>query len=157
MQSIETKATDANAAFGDFHRAFEAFRETNDERLAQIEQRMASDVVTEDKLSRIDRALDETKRRLDRALLDQGRPRLAAEAKQDDHAQREHKAAFRAYMRSGDSAGLKSLEEKAMSGSSNPDGGYLVTPAAETDILRRMANISPIRAISTVREISTST
>ena len=44
-----------------------------------------------------------------------------------------------------------------MSGSSNPDGGYLVTPAAETDILRRMANISPIRAISTVREISTST
>jgi len=156
MQTIETKSTDANAAFGDFHRAFEAFRETNDERLAQIEQRMASDVVTEDKLSRIDRAIDETKRRLDRALLDQSRPRLQAEARQDDHAQSEHKAAFRAYMRSGDSAGLKTLEEKAMSGSSNPDGGFLVTPAAEREILRRMANISPIRSIATVREISTS-
>ena len=146
MQTIETKSTDANAAFGDFHRAFEAFRETNDERLAQIEQRMASDVVTDEKLARIDRAIDETKRRLDRAVLDQSRPRLATEVKQDDHAQREHKAAFRTYMRSGDSAGLKALEEKVMSGSSNPDGGYLVTPAAETNILRRMANISPIRA-----------
>ncbi len=157
MQTIETKSTDANAAFGDMHRAFEAFRETNDERLTQIEQRMASDVVTEDKLSRIDRALDETKRRLDRALLDQSRPRLAAETKQDDHTRREHKEAFRNYMRSGDSSGLKMLEEKAMSGSSGADGGFLVTPAAETDILRRMANISPIRAIATVREISTST
>ena len=155
MQSIETKSTDANAAFGDFHRAFEAFRETNDERLAQIEQRMASDVVTEDKLSRIDRALDETKRRLDRALLDQSRPRLQAEARQDDQGQREHKAAFRAYMRSGDSAGLRLIEEKGMSTGSNADGGYLVTPAAETEILRRMANISPVRAIATVREIST--
>jgi HK97 family phage major capsid protein len=159
MQTNEIKSTDANAnaAFGDMHRAFEAFRETNDERLAQIEQRMASDVVTEEKLSRIDRALDETKRRVDRALLDQSRPRLAAETKQDDHARREHKEAFRAYMRTGDSSGLKALEEKAMSGTSGPDGGYLVTPAAETDILRRMANISPIRSIATVREISTST
>jgi len=159
MQTNEIKSTDANAnaAFGDMHRAFEAFRETNDERLAQIEQRMASDVVTEEKLSRIDRALDETKRRVDRALLDQSRPRLSAETKQDDHARREHKEAFRAYMRTGDSSGLKALEEKAMSGTSGPDGGYLVTPAAETDILRRMANISPIRSIATVREISTST
>ena len=155
MQTIETKSTEAVAAFGDFHRAFEAFRETNDERLAQIEQRMASDVVTEEKLTRIDTALDETRRRLDRVLLDQSRPRLAFEQKQNDHAQSEHKAAFRNYMRSGDSAGLKGLEEKAMSGASNPDGGYLVTPAAETEILRRMANISPIRAIATTREIST--
>ena len=155
MQTIETKSTEAVAAFGDFHRAFEAFRETNDERLAQIEQRMASDVVTEEKLTRIDTALDETRRRLDRVLLDQSRPRLAFEQKQNDHAQSEHKAAFRNYMRSGDSAGLKGLEEKAMSGTSNPDGGYLVTPAAETEILRRMANISPIRAIATTREIST--
>ena len=155
MQTTETKSTDAVAAFGDFHRAFEAFRETNDERLAQIEQRMASDVVTEEKLTRIDHALDDTRRRLDRALLDQARPRLSAETKLTDHAQSEHKAAFRSYMRSGDSAGLKMLEEKAMSGSSNPDGGYLVTPAAETEILRRMANISPIRSIASVREIST--
>ena len=154
-KSNEAKSTEALAAFGDFHRAFEAFRQTNDERLAQIEQRMSSDVVTEEKLARIDTALDDTRRRLDRALLDQSRPRLSPQTMPTDHAQAEHKAAFRSYMRSGDSAGLKLLEEKAMSGASNPDGGFLVTPAAETEILRRMANISPIRAIASTREIST--
>ena len=101
MQTIETKSSAAGSAFEDLHRAFEAFRETNDERLAQLEQRMSSDVLTEEKLARIDRALDETKRRIDRAVLDQSRPRLSGENKQDDHSQREHKNAFRAYMRSG--------------------------------------------------------
>ena len=156
MQTIETKSSAAGSAFEDLHRAFEAFRETNDERLAQLEQRMSSDVLTEEKLARIDRALDETKRRIDRAVLDQSRPRLSGENKQDDHSQREHKNACRAYMRSGEAAGLKLLEEKAMSGGSGPDGGYLVTPAAETEIMRRVANISPIRNIASTREISTS-
>ena len=155
MQTIETKSSVAGNAFEDLHSAFQAFRETNDERLGQLEQRMASDVVTEEKLARIDRAIDETKRRIDRAILDQSRPRLSGESRQDDHSQREHKAAFRAYMRSGEASGLKLLEEKAMSGGSGPDGGYLVTPAAETEIMRRVANISPIRTIASTREIST--
>ncbi len=154
MDIQETKAVDAASAFGELHRAFEAFRETNDERLGQIESRLTSDVITEEKLTRIDRALDEAKSRLDRALLEQSRPRLG-ETQMRESDQREHKAAFRNYMRSGDSVGLKALEEKAMSGSSGVDGGYLLTPAVERDILRRMANISPIRAVATVREIST--
>ena len=45
--------------------AFEAFKDTNDERLTQIERPSAADVVTSDKLARIDRALDETKRTID--------------------------------------------------------------------------------------------
>ena len=155
MQTIETKSSVAGNAFEDLHSAFQAFRETNDERLGQLEQRMASDVVTEEKLARIDRAIDETKRRIDRAILDQSRPRLSGESRQDDHSQRVHKAAFRAYMRCGEASGLKLLEEKAMSGGSGPDGGYLVTPAAETEIMRRVANISPIRTIASTREIST--
>ena len=40
---------------------FEAFRETNDERLSQLETRMSGDILTEEKLQRIDRALEETK------------------------------------------------------------------------------------------------
>lgn len=157
MQSQETKAVDGATAFNDLHRAFEAFRETNDERLSQLETRMGSDVVTEEKLQRIDRALEDTKSRLDRAMLNAARPQLSNDMRDDDFASREHKAAFRSYMRSGDSAGLKQMEEKAMSGTSGPDGGFLVAPPVERDILRRLANISPIRAVATVREISTST
>jgi HK97 family phage major capsid protein len=142
---------------GDINQAFAAFRETNDERMAQIERRMAGDVVTEEKLARIDRALDETKRRLDNSIMEKSRPRLAGEVCDNDPLLREHKGAFRDYMRSGDSVGLKTLEEKAMSAASGADGGFLVPVPAEREILRRMTAASPIRAIASVREISTAT
>ena len=51
---LETKV-----AFGDMMQAFEAFKEANDERLAQIEARMSADVVTAEKVDRINRAVDE--------------------------------------------------------------------------------------------------
>ena len=57
---LETKV-----AFGDMMQAFAAFREANDERLAQIEARMSADVVTSEKVDRINRAVDEAKARLD--------------------------------------------------------------------------------------------
>jgi hypothetical protein len=44
--NVEIKSADPANAFGDLHRAFAAFREANDERLAQIEHRLSSDVVT---------------------------------------------------------------------------------------------------------------
>ena len=156
---IETKSVpgDAVAAFDEFHRTFGAFRETNDERIAQLEQRLAADVVTEEKLARIDGALDETRRRMDRFLIEKARtPQQASERSVEPHV-REHKAAFRAYMRSGEAATLKSLEEKALSSGSGPDGGYLVPQPAEREILRRLSTMSPIRSIASVREISTST
>ena len=153
----ENKAAPAEAvaALNEFNRTFHAFRETNDDRIAQIEQRLSADVITEEKLARIDRALDETKQRIDRVTLDHARPHLGANDVKNNVHDREHKAAFRGYMRSGESGGLKSLEGKAMSEASGPDGGYLVPPAAETEILRRMTSISPIRALASVREIST--
>ena len=153
---IEVKASSGDH-ISDINHAFAAFRETNDERMAQIERRMAGDVVTEEKLARIDRALDETKRRLDNSIMEKSRPRLAPEARDNDPLMREHKGAFRDYMRSGDSVGLKALEEKALSSGSGPDGGFLVPVPAEREILRRMTAASPIRAIASVREISTAT
>lgn len=154
-QIIGAPETKAPAAYDEVRRAFEAFRETNDERFAQIEQRLSVDVLAEEKLARIEGALDDARRRLDRVSLDAARPRLdgkAAETK--DVALDEHKQAFRAYARSGEASGLKALEAKALSSGSGPDGGYLVPAPAERELLRRMAQISPIRAISSVREIS---
>ncbi|HEY8261611.1 MAG TPA: phage major capsid protein [Methylosinus sp.] len=154
MSSLETKSLAGEDVLADLHRAFSAFKDTNEERLAQIETRLGADVVTEDKLQRIDRALDETKQRLDRVALDLARPKLGG-APAADEAAREHKSAFALYMRAGESAGLKALESKALSAGSGPDGGYLVPTPAEQEILRRLARLSPIRAIASVREIST--
>ena len=66
---IKSAPDDVAAAFEDFSRAFEAFRDTNDTRLSEIETRLGADVVTEKKLTRIDAALDDAKRRLDRIAL----------------------------------------------------------------------------------------
>ncbi|WP_445501833.1 phage major capsid protein [Microvirga sp. G4-2] len=154
---VETKSVsdDVASAFEDFARAFEAFKDANDTRLSEIETRLTSDVVTEEKLARIDTALDDAKRRLDRLALDRSRPPLGRSAEHPrDPMLTEHKAAFHAYMRSGEATGLKRLEEKALSAGSGPDGGYLVPDTIETEVLRRLSAISPIRAISSVRVIS---
>jgi HK97 family phage major capsid protein len=153
---IKSAAQDIAGAVDDLHRAFAAFRETNDSRLDQIESRLSADVLTEEKLARIDSALDETKARMDRIALERARPGMSRDdAAGQSSGSREHKAAFRAYMRSGESNGLKALEEKALSAGSGPDGGYLVPLPAEREILQRMAAVSPIRSIASVREIST--
>ena len=156
-QIFETKSSgqDAAQAFEEFSRVFAAFRETNDDRLGQIENRLSADVLTEEKLGRIDRALDHTKARLDQLALKAKRPALGERGGEPaDPADREHKAAFESYVRTGDSQGLKLLEGKALSSGSGPDGGYLVPVPQERELLRRMALISPIRALATVREIS---
>jgi HK97 family phage major capsid protein len=151
---MEVKAIngDVAGAVDDLHRAFAAFRETNDDRLDQIESRLSADVLTGEKLARIDQALDEA----NQFTIERSRPGLGRVTDSGNEGMsREHKAAFRSYMRSGESSGLKALEEKALSSGSGPDGGYLVPQPAEREILQRMAAISPIRAIASVREIST--
>lgn len=152
MQTLENKSA-ASALINDLHQAFTAFRDANDERLAQIETKMGADALTEEKLARIDQALDETKSRLDRLALDIARPRLGGPF--ETEGCNEHKSAFGHYMRAGEATGLKALEAKAMSRASGPDGGYLVPTPAEQEILRRLAKLSPIRAIASVRAIST--
>lgn len=150
----ETKGADISEAFGDFMNAFEAFRETNDERLTQIESRFGEDTVTADKVDRIGRALDEQKRAMDQLLLKKARPALARETA-TERLVSEHKQAFEAYVRRGDERALQAVDTKAMSYGSGPDGGYLVPEETETEIGKRLANLSPIRAIASVRQVST--
>lgn len=154
----ETKAagSDLAVALDDVRYAFESYRATNDQRLAEIETRGGLDPLTEEKLMRIDAALDESRRRLDRLTLDRSRPALGHDGPRDPLLH-EHKAAFASYIRTGEAGGLKRLEGKALSVGSGPDGGYLAPPTVEGEILRRLANASPIRALATVRTISSGT
>ncbi len=139
---------DVSAAFDDFMRAFEAFKDTNDERLVEIETKLSADVVTTEKLDRINKALDEL-------TLKGRRPPLSAERATARPS--EHKQAFEGYVRGGDEDGYRKLEQKALSAGSNADGGYLVPVETETEIGRRLAALSPIRAIADVRQVSSGT
>jgi HK97 family phage major capsid protein len=154
---LETKAgipLDAVVTHGEMMRAFEAFKETNDERLA-LSDKSSGDAVLEEKLARIDRTIDAQSRRLDEITLKSARPAIGGERAQARSASAlEHKAAFEAYVRSGEVTGLRALEVKALSAGSNPDGGYLVPPEVETQIGQRLTAISPIRGIAGQRTIS---
>jgi HK97 family phage major capsid protein len=149
----ETKAGIAGHAVTEDHvnRIFDEFKSANDERLERIERR-SGDVLLDEKVDRINEALS---RRIDDLALKSARPAFAASrggASTRDMI--EHKAAFDAYVRTGESAGLRAIEVKAMSVGSNADGGYVVTPEIESMIGKRLTAISPIRGIAGRREIS---
>jgi len=150
----KTATPEIKDAFDDFLRAFTEFKTANDDRLAALERR-SGDVVTEEKVDRINKALDDQKRALDALTLEAGRPALGAERKQHtDRDALERKLAFDRYVRKGDAGGLDALELKsAFSAGSNADGGYTVPLEIENTIDDILAKASPIRAIATVRQI----
>ena len=151
---LETKSTDDIAtAFDGFMRAFEAFKDANDERLGQLKRRMAADVVTSDKVDRLDRALDAHKRLVDDLALKAQRPHLGGPAARSGVAL-QHKAAFDAYVRKGEAAALRDLEAKALSVGTGTDGGYLVPDEVERAVNRAVRDVSPIRAIAGIRQVS---
>ncbi len=60
-------------------------------------------------------------------------------------------------MRHGEAGGLKAMEAKALSAGTPADGGYLVPFEAEAEIGRRLALLSPMRALASVRVIGAGT
>jgi HK97 family phage major capsid protein len=154
---LETKAglpPDTLVTHDDMMRVFEAFKAANDQRLATIEKR-GGDVLLEEKVARIDTALEAQQRFLDQAALRSQRPALGRDTAGGDRlAQREHKSAFEAYVRTGESDGLRQLETKALSVGSNADGGYTVPVEIDNVIGARLTAISPIRSIAGQRTIS---
>lgn len=152
-QNFETKSSESQdqpevaAAFGEFMHAFEAFKNTNDRRLGEIERRAAADPVTSDKLARIERTLDELSVKGARLPIGgNGAVRAGAGLA--------HKMAFDGYVRKGETASLRSLEGKALSSGSEPDGGYLVPDETERMVNSALRDYSPIRAIAGVRQVS---
>jgi HK97 family phage major capsid protein len=138
-------ARDTEGLLGELMGAFEEFKRTNDGRLAELEKRGSADALTEEKLARLNAALDGAKAAMDRVALERSRPALEAGRPE---AGDEYKEAFSAYVKRG--------EEKALSIGSNPDGGYLVPSETESEITRRLTSVSPIRAIASVRAVSSS-
>lgn len=135
----------------EFRGAFEAFKEANDRRLAEIEQKQSADVLSTDKVERIDRALSEQKAVMDRIKLQQHRPVLEASAQ---GVQSESKQAWGQYMRQGDVSRL--LEAKQLSAGSDPDGGFVAPDETVYEITRLLEGASPMRQIAEVRSVGSS-
>ena len=142
-------SAETRAALSEVLCAFEAFKDANDRRLDEIEAKSAADPLLDDKIARIDAALNRAQDRLDRLTLDASRPGL------DGKSASESKAAWDGYMRSGDTAAL--IEGKSLSVGTGSDGGYVAPAETEALIDRLLTSASPIRAIASVKQTTATT
>lgn len=151
---IKAASSEITDAFEGFMRTFEAYKQHNDDRLGTIEKR-TNDVLSDEKMTRLDQALDDAKRVVDQMSLKTLRPQLGGSTPRASN-DREHKSAFEAYMRKGDASAITRIEQKALSANSSPDGGYTVPVEIESSINHALRAISPIRAIAGNKQVSSS-
>ncbi len=143
---METKSMEAKLLA-----EFEAFKTANNERLAALETGQA-DTLLDDKVSRIDKALAETKSALDRLAMKNAAPVVS----EDEDAVPKQQG-WSAYLRSGDERGLSRLDVKSLNSGDEADGGFLAPPQLDRLIEARLLAASPMRQISTVRQTSAGT
>ena len=131
---------------------WEHFKSANDERLKQVEQKGASDPLTDQKLNRVNMALDEYKSKLSSIETALNRPNLKSFANCNTQNS-EYKSRFGSYIRKG--ADNNNLESKSLSVNSNPDGGFLVDKVTSQQIVKRIEANSIMRQLASIEEIST--
>lgn len=139
----ETKmaADAATAATAEAMAAFEAYKQANDERLAEIEAKGTHDPLLDAKLKKLDRRLDEIS-------LKAARPDEASPATTGT----EQGEAWSRYLRSGDESGLARVDVKSLSAGTDDQGGYTAPPELDRLIEARLMQASPMRQIASVRQ-----
>lgn len=148
---IETKqvvpSTEVKTALREVLTAFEAFKSANDQRLSALEKKQG-DGLLDDKVERVERGLSAAQTRLERLMSQNARPDIG----EDSAVTSESKAAWDGYMR----AGRVTLELKA--GLSTASGSGALAPyETERFIERRLAAVSPMRSLVTVRTVGAGT
>jgi HK97 family phage major capsid protein len=142
----------------DIQRGWKEFRETNDQRLAEIEKRGQADAQTEEKLAKINADLSAMQdqitafRRL--PMPGAGGERELAE---EDRQYREAFFGRDGLVRRGVEGNIRELAKKlktrAMYTGSDPDGGYWVPPDTTGRIVAKIYETSPIRQYAQVDPI----
>ncbi|MEM9286313.1 MAG: phage major capsid protein [Pseudomonadota bacterium] len=151
--TLETKhqSVEEKAASQDLLHTFEVFKAENDARLEAIEKRGVSDPLQDQKIRRLEAAMNEQKTALDRVAINA----LRHDASGSDAPEAlEQKRAFDQYMRAGI---LSAPEEKSLSSGTDADGGYTVPLTIESTIDRALTEVSPFRNFASVRQITSGT
>lgn len=159
--------------------AVEAHRKATDERIAELKKLGTVTPETEAKLAKIDAALDqlaEIKKQLELMQTRASRPGIGANGEREDSPQaREHREALIAWMRNPSEPERQQRLHKAQKDvaakiggdgwesraaqvitTTTTAGGFALPEQIESQIARLSVDISPIRQISTVRQVGTS-
>lgn len=144
VAAVRADASDPVKIVSDLNSAFTAFKAANDQRLSQLEKGR-EDVVTRDKVERIDASISDLQKALDES--NQRFASLQLSGNTAKPADPEYVQAFSAHVRRGDVQA--SLNKGAAS-----EGGYLAPVEWDRTIMDRMVEVSPMRQIATVIQVT---
>lgn len=136
--------------------AFELFKAKNDERLAEIEKKGSSDVVTTEQVDKINAEitrLSEIQAELQKKA---ARPSIGRDGKEITPEAKAHKDAFSQFLRKGTDQGLKDIEQKALSMATGADGAFTLPEEIDRMVQDLVKETSPIRSIANVVTVGTS-
>ena len=138
-------ASSTKQTLHDLNVSFEAFKHANDERLEQIERCNAEDVVTKNKLEKLEAQVSHLSQNLRRPYL--------GETHYDgmsSGAMAEQKAAFAGFLKTGMAmpTPTSSLETRAIHSTTGADGGYLIPEIIDREVGHAMEKISVMRSVA---------
>lgn len=146
--TLETKE-----ALENLTRSFETFKSANDERLAEIESKGQADILTEEKLARLNKEMDRLQGLANGLQTASNRPNLSAKQDQDFVRLEQKRQFYDGFIRKGLEL---NLDQKALSTTVDTDGGFAVPEELDQLIEKRLRDLSPIRAEANVVAIGTS-
>lgn len=148
-----TDLMEIKTATGELARAFETFKDANDARLAELERKNSTDVLSEEKVNRINGELTRLQDSVARLTASHKRPGAARDAGFGEKSC-QHKQAFLRYVSKGAEGDLHALESKAMSVVSDPDGGFAVPADISDRIITRQYDTTPMRQLATIMTVN---
>ncbi len=136
-------------------KTFTEFKSAVNQRDEELKKHGAAIAGTEEKIAKLNGALDEIGKKLAGFELSLKRGGSTGEQGQIDERAKKHNEAFRQYLRKCDPRALdvlaaEGVEAKSMTVGSDADGGYLVAPDTSGRIITRVFETSPIRQLATV-------
>lgn len=156
--------TDVKSVVDGMGKAFEEFKTTYDDKLAQIEKKGSADPVTEEKLAKIEGSLDKLEdinqklvanekkqeafnQKIESVEKMMQRPTVGKSTEEDDL----HKKAFNTFLRKGKEQ-MDEMEVKALSVSDGTQGGFLAPIEYVNELIKTVTEVSPLRNIARVRQ-----
>ena len=124
---------------------FEAYKQTNDQRLNELEQASGADPLLVEKLNKMDQ-------RLDQLSLKMARPAEPNEPSQP----LSQNTSWRTYLRQGVQPPLSGVEMKALNRDDDQQGGVLAPPELDRLIESRLMQRTQMRQIARIRQTTSS-
>ena len=146
--------TEVQSAAETLARAFEEYKSTNDQRLAEIERRGGSDALHDDKLGRLDKVINRLQDDVSQVKTALRRPALGAAAAKLQESGDEYKQSFMRYVTKGAEQEIQTLQTKDLSVVNDPAGGYMVPVEMSARIVQRQHDTTPMRQIASIMNIT---